>query len=351
MTAAARHGGSDGPGIPALRCVDLAKHYPSRRRQPTVMALRGVSFEVPAGSTFGVVGESGCGKSTLARLLVGLEAPTSGAVEIAGRRVDTGPRSDRRALARRIQLVFQDPFSSLDPRMPVARALDEVLRFHHLHDDRRDERVVELLDMVALGGRFARRYPHELSGGQAQRVAIARALAVEPQVLVLDEPTSALDVSVRAEIMNLLVRIQDELRLSYLFISHDLSMVRHVSDDIAVMYLGRVVEVGRYDAVLDAPMHPYTRALADAVPVPDPDAKRTSHEARAVSHGGRADPPPEPASARDVDDEHACAFLPRCPVAERVCGERAPRLAPAAAGHEVSCHVASAAAGLGPADR
>ena len=183
-------------------------------------------------------------------------------------------RGNNRALARKIQLVFQDPFSSLDPRLSVEKALKEVLRVHGLHRGAETTRVAELLAMVGLTGRFATRYPHELSGGQAQRVAIARALAVEPEVLVLDEPTSALDVSVRAEIVNLLVRIQDELNLSYVFVSHDLSMVRHLSDEIAVMYLGRVVEMGRYDQVLDAPLHPYTVALGEAIPVPDPERER-----------------------------------------------------------------------------
>jgi oligopeptide/dipeptide ABC transporter ATP-binding protein len=317
-------------GEPALSAHELVKHYPGGRNRPPVRALRGVSLDVRAGETYGIVGESGCGKSTLARLLVGLEPPTSGSVEIGGQPVDVGPKVDRRALARRIQLVFQDPFSSLDPRLRVEQALAEVLHVHGLHVELRDARVAELLDMVALGRRFADRYPHELSGGQAQRVAIARALAAEPQVLVLDEPTSALDVSVRAEIMNLLVRIQDELGLSYLFISHDLSMVRHISDDIAVMYLGLVVEAGRFDQVLDSPLHPYTRALADAVPVPDPEVEEARRDSSAPT-----------AHAVFVEPAQGCPYSPRCPLVEPICREIAPVLLGTGDGHVVSCHVAS----------
>ncbi len=238
-------------------------------------------------------------------------------------------RGDNRALARKIQLVFQDPFSSLDPRLTVERALKEVLRVHRLHRGKEAERIAELLAMVGLTGRFAPRYPHELSGGQAQRVAIARALAVEPEVLALDEPTSALDVSVRAEIINLLVRIQDDLKLSYIFVSHDLSMVRHISDKIAVMYLGRVVEMGSYSQVFDAPLHPYTVALAEAIPVPDPEHER----ARAVTAREHV---PVQAAAVTV----GCPYAPRCPLVEPYCREVAPVLTEKVDGHLVSCHVA-----------
>ena len=267
-------------GEVTLRAEGLVKEYAGRRGRPPVRAVRDVSLELEAGRTLGVVGESGCGKSTLARLLVGLEPPTSGSVEIEGEPARAGSTGERRALARRIQLVFQDPFSSLDPRLTVERALGEVLKVHHLADrDGRGSRISGLLEMVALPARFAARYPHELSGGQAQRVAIARALAVEPRILVLDEPTSALDVSVRAEVMNLLIRLQEELQLTFVFISHDLGMVRHISDEIRVMYLGRVVEAGPYDLVLDRARHPYTRALAAAVPVPDPELEEERRDA------------------------------------------------------------------------
>jgi oligopeptide/dipeptide ABC transporter ATP-binding protein len=313
----------------ALHADHLVKVYGGRRGRSAVNALNDVSLTLEKGKTFGIVGESGCGKSTLARLLVGLEAPTSGTMTIGGEPVRAEERANRRLLARKIQLVFQDPFSSLDPRLTVAKALREILHVHSLHVERIDERVAELLRMVGLTGRFANRYPHELSGGQAQRVAIARALAVEPDVLVLDEPTSALDVSVRAEIINLLIRIQDELHLSYLFISHDLSMVRHISDEIAVMYLGRIVELGSYDQVFDTPLHPYTSALALAIPVPDPEherARTTTVDVKVLAHV-------QALSA-------GCPYEPRCPLAESICKEIAPTLQEKTAGHLVSCHVA-----------
>ena len=238
------------------------------------------------------------------------------------------------SIARSIQLVFQDPYSSLDPRLTVAKAIGEVLAVHGLaaRGPARDDRVTELLGMVALGRRFAGFYPHELSGGQAQRVAIARALAVQPKALVLDEPTSALDVSVRAEVINLLVRLQDELALSYVFISHDLATVRHLADVIDVMYLGHVVESGRYGEVLGNSLHPYTRALAEAVPVPDParEAKRRSRPAgEAVATPG----------ASIVTE--GCPYRPRCPLAEDVCGAVRPELAELRPGHRVACHVAA----------
>jgi oligopeptide/dipeptide ABC transporter ATP-binding protein len=240
-------------------------------------------------------------------------------------------RGNNRALARKIQLVFQDPFSSLDPRLSVEKALKEVLRVHGLHRGAEATRVSELLSMVGLTGRFATRLPHELSGGQAQRVAIARALAVEPEVLVLDEPTSALDVSVRAEIVNLLVRIQDELNLSYVFVSHDLSMVRHLSEEIAVMYLGRVVEMGRYEQVLDAPLHPYTKALGEAIPVPDPVTER----ARTSVISTRVE-----VTETTAQISVGCPYAPRCPLVEPYCREVAPTLLEKIDGHFVSCHVA-----------
>lgn len=318
----------------ALRAVGLTKEYPRGRGRPPVRAVRGVSLQLPAGGTVGIVGESGSGKSTLARLLVGLEAPTSGVIETGDPSAAGGARPAS-VHARRVQLVFQDPFSSLNPRLTVEQALAEVLRVHHLAGDltSRQQRIAELLDMVALGGRFGPRYPHELSGGQAQRVAIARALAVEPATLVLDEPTSALDVSVRAEIMNLLVRLQEALRLSYIFISHDLGMVRHIAADIYVMYLGAVVEAGPFDRVLDRPLHPYTRALADAVPIPDPQLEA---ERRASRRREALVLVAEPATG--------CPYYPRCPLAEQICREVAPELLGFEAGHRVACHVAMRAA-------
>ena len=312
-----------------LHAEHLVKTYGGRRGHAAVEALSDVSLDVAHGTTFGIVGESGCGKSTLARLLVGLEAPTSGTLSIDGEQVRLKVKGDNRALARKIQLVFQDPFSSLDPRMTVHKALREILKVHALHQNAPNEQINELLGMVGLSGRFAERYPHELSGGQAQRVAIARALAVEPKVLVLDEPTSALDVSVRAEIINLLVRIQDELALTYLFISHDLSMVRHISDRIAVMYLGKIVELGSYDDVLNQPQHPYTVALEQAILLPDPAQER----ARVTTNAG--------AERLQVEKvTRGCPYAPRCPLVEQVCRDVAPQLASTSDGHLVSCHVA-----------
>jgi oligopeptide/dipeptide ABC transporter ATP-binding protein len=312
----------------ALSTTDLTKVY-RVRRGPAVHALRGVSIELESGRTLGIVGESGCGKSTLARLIIGLEVPTSGTIELFGQAL--APRHDD--LARSIQLVFQDPYSSLDPRISVAKAIGEVLRVHGLAPRRpqRRARIAQLLDMVALGRRFADAYPHELSGGQAQRVAIARALAVEPRALVLDEPTSALDVSVRAEIINLLIRLQDELALSYVFISHDLSTVRHVSDVIDVMYLGLVVESGPYDDVLRTPLHPYTQALSEAAPVPDP-TRRAEH--REEPAAGEAAPAPGGAIPSS-----GCLYRLRCPLAEEVCRVERPGLVELRPGHRVACHV------------
>jgi peptide/nickel transport system ATP-binding protein len=314
-----------------LRATNLIKEYPVRGGDGVVHALNGVSLEVDDGETLGIVGESGCGKSTLARLLVRLEDPTSGTVELDG--VDLTALRGRalREQRRRIQMLFQDPYSSLNPRQRVGRALGEVLAVHRLGGDARgrERRVAELLDLVGLGTQLANRYPHELSGGQRQRVGIARALAVEPKILLLDEPVSALDVSVRAEIMNLLVNLRRELALGYVFISHDVAMVRHISDRVAVMYLGRVVELGAWKPVLDAPEHPYTSALCGAVPVPDP---ALAEGIRATVVGEVPDPVNPPAG---------CPFHPRCPLAEEVCLHTDPPLLDLRPGHAVACHVAA----------
>jgi oligopeptide/dipeptide ABC transporter ATP-binding protein len=322
--------------VSVLRADDLVKHYPVRGSDRPVRAVQGVSIELGRGETLGIAGESGCGKSTLARLLVGLEVPDGGSVEVGAARLGAGARVPRRAMARSIQLVFQDPYASLNPRKTVAATLAEVLAVHGLAGDRsaRRRRAEQLLAMVGLRPAFAERYPHELSGGQRQRIGIARALAAEPAILVLDEPVSALDVSVRAEVMNLLVGLRDRLGLSFVFISHDLSMVRQISDRVAIMYLGRVVEQGPWQAVLDDPRHPYTSALQAAVPVADPelDAQRT-----VITLPGEvadpANPPP------------GCPFHPRCPLAEDVCRARRPPLEELAPRHLAACHVAARAAG------
>jgi oligopeptide/dipeptide ABC transporter ATP-binding protein len=313
-----------------LSATDLWKRYPIRGGSGQVTALAGVTLGVSKGETLGVVGESGCGKTTLARLLLRLEEPTSGKVELDG--VDlTGLRGrELRAIRRRIQMVLQDPYASLNPRLTVAEALIEVVRVHRLAAGRERQRVAELLDQVGLSAAYGGRYPHEISGGQRQRVGIARALAVEPQVLVLDEPVSALDVSVRAEIMNLLVRLRAALGLTYVFISHDIAMVRHISDRIAVMYLGRVVELGPWQLVLDQPLHPYTNALREAIPTPDPGPL-----------GARPHTPLPGEVPSNANPPAGCPFHPRCPLAEDICRVVRPELIEMRPGQQAACHVAA----------
>lgn len=328
------------PEAPMLQVDNLVKHYRVPGLRALVRAVDGISFTVARGETLGVVGESGCGKSTTARLLVRLEDPTSGHIRLAGRDVTHLRGRELRAVRRRIQLVFQDPYASLNPRLTVGQTLTEVLRVHRIGADAaaRRGRVAELLDMVGLPAPVAARHPHELSGGQRQRVGIARALAVEPDVLVLDEPVSALDVSVRAEVVNLLTRLRDDLGLSYVFISHDLGMVRHVSDRVAVMYLGRIVELGPWQRVSDEPLHPYSRCLQEAVPVADPAVEAAR---RVVPLAGEvpdaAAPPP------------GCHFHPRCPLAEERCRLADPPLEELLPGHLAACHVVARAVRQGRA--
>ena len=312
-----------------LRAVDLVQVYPVRGTRQTLTAVAGVSLDLHRGETLGVVGESGCGKSTLARLLVRLEEPTSGRVELDGTDITDIHGPELRAVRRRIQMVFQDPYASLNPRMTIGHTLEEVIEVHRLRPRReRSTRVEELLDMVDLLPAYASRYPHELSGGQRQRVGIARALAVEPEVILLDEPVSALDVSVQSGIMNLLQRLREELDLAYLFISHDLGMVRYISDRILVMYLGRVVEAGPWKPVSDHPVHPYTVALQGAVPVADPDLEASRHvEGLTGEVPDPADPPP------------GCPFHSRCPLVEDICRETLPILAQISEDHRVACHI------------
>lgn len=316
---------------PLLLSEELVRVYPVRGTRQLLTAVAGVSFALYKGETLGIVGESGCGKSTLARLLVRLEDPTSGRIHLDGEDITALRGAELRSVRRRIQMVFQDPHSSLNPRLSVARALEEVIEVHRLRPrSQRSARVEELLEMVGLSTAFAGRYPHQLSGGQRQRVGIARALAVEPDVMVLDEPVSALDVSVQSGIMNLLTRLRDELDVAYIFISHDLAMVRHIADRIAVMYLGRIVEMGPWEPVSDQPLHPYTLALQQAVPVADPEVEAAR---RVEPLAGEV---PDPANPPE-----GCPFHPRCPLAEDICRERLPMLADLAPDHAAACHVAA----------
>lgn len=318
-----------------LLAEDLTRHYPVRGTRQTMAAVAGVSLTLYPGETLGVVGESGCGKSTLARLLVRLEKPTSGRIELGGEDITHIRGASLRAVHRRMQMVFQDPYASLNPRMTVGRTLEEVIEVHRLRPrEQWQTRARELLDMVGLSPGTAHRYPHQLSGGQRQRVGIARALAVEPEVIVLDEPVSALDVSVRSGIMNLLGKLRNELDVAFIFISHDLAMVRHISDRVAVMYLGKVVESGPWEPVSDRPLHPYTLALQQAVPIADPAVEANRQVATLV---GEVPDPANPPSG--------CHFHPRCPLAEEVCREVTPSLALLAPDHAAACHVAARRAG------
>jgi oligopeptide/dipeptide ABC transporter ATP-binding protein len=321
----------------AIEVRDLVKTYAQRagfaRGTRRVQALRGVSLDVPARTTLGVVGESGCGKTTLARCVVGLERPTAGTVRVAGLDVGALPRGGRRLLARRAQYVFQDPWSSLDPRMTIGDQLAEPLAIHRLAPRRaRREQAAALLARVGLPADALDRYPHEFSGGQRQRVGIARALAVDPAVLVADEPVSALDVSVQAQVINLLLDLQQELGLTLLFIAHDLKVVEFVSDRVAVMYLGQVVELATRKELFRAPRHPYSQALLAAAPSSDP-ARRPAREdrARRPATGGE---PPSP-----LAPPPGCPFHPRCPRATEECRRERPPLAAAAGSedHEVAC--------------
>jgi oligopeptide/dipeptide ABC transporter ATP-binding protein len=315
----------------ALVIEDLVKEYPVRagilgRQVATVQAVAGVSLRIPAGETFGLVGETGCGKSTLGRCVVRLADVQGGSVRLGDREISTLGDRAFRPVRRQVQLVFQDPYSSLNPRLSVGAAVAEPLEVHGLHVGRRPERVRELFELVGLNPNHATRYPHEFSGGQRQRVGIARALAVEPEVLVLDEPVSALDVSVQAGILNLLDELQTELGLTYLFIAHDLSVVRHLSHQVGVMYLGTIVEQGPVDALYENPLHPYTQALLSAVPIPDPRVERSRE--RIVLRGDVPSP---------VNPPSGCRFRTRCWKATELCATEVPLPRPLA-GRLVACH-------------
>src|SRR5262245_52119887 len=265
---------------PLVRVTDLVKHFPIRggilqRQIGTVQAVDGVSFDIRRGETLGLVGESGCGKTTVGRLILRLIDPTSGRIEFDGNDITTISGTALKPYRRRMQIIFQDPYASLDPRTPIGDSIGEGLRIHGLGSDaQRREKVQKMMDMVGLQAYHARRYPHEFSGGQRQRIGIARALVLEPDLIVCDEPVSALDVSIQAQVLNLLKQLQRELNLTYLFIAHNMGVVEHISDRVAVMYLGKVVEIADRETIYRDPRHPYTQALMSAIPVPDPLMRR-----------------------------------------------------------------------------
>jgi oligopeptide transport system ATP-binding protein len=318
-----------------VQVVNLKKHFPVmkglvlQRKVGAIRAVDGISFDIPRGETLGLVGESGCGKTTAGRTILGLYPATGGSVRIGGQDILRARSHEILAIRRQAQMIFQDPFASLNPRWTVNAIVSEPLRVHRLikNEKERAERVKELLNLVGLSGRLVNRFPHEFSGGQRQRIGIARALASEPLFVVCDEPISALDVSIQAQVVNLLEDLQDRLGLTYLFIAHDLSMVRHICDRVAVMYLGVLVEQADRDELYEHPLHPYTQALLSAVPIPDP--KRDRARRRVILTGDVPSP---------LNPPQGCRFHPRCPIAMEICRSNVPEWRQTEPGHWVACH-------------
>lgn len=321
---------------PLVAVENLTKHFPVlrgiiiQRKIGAVRAVDGISFNITRGETLGLVGESGCGKTTAGRTLLGLYRATSGKVEIDGHDIGSARGKELLAIRRSAQIIFQDPYASLNPRWTINSIVGEPLRVHHLVETEaeRTERVKELMSLVGLSGRLINRFPHEFSGGQRQRIGVARALASEPKFIVCDEPISALDVSIQAQVVNLLEDLQDRFGLTYLFIAHDLSMVRHICDRVAVMYLGVIVELADRNEEYEHPLHPYTKALLSAVPIPDPKKDRARH--RTILSGDVPSP---------LNPPSGCRFHPRCPIAVEKCHLEVPEWRQAATAHWVACHL------------
>ena len=319
-----------------LHVENLVKYFPItkgifiQRQVGAVHAVDGVSFDIYQGETLGLVGESGCGKSTTGRTVLQLYRPTSGAVNFDGVNLVSLKGEKLRLMRRKMQMIFQDPYASLNPRMTVGEIIGEPLIVHKVANQKEiQERISNLLEVVGLNAGFANRYPHEFSGGQRQRIGVARALALQPSFIVCDEPISALDVSIQAQVVNLLEDLQSQFNLTYLFIAHDLSMVRHISNRVAVMYLGAIVELTDRDELYNNPLHPYTQALLSAIPIPDPVADASRH--RTILEGDVPSP---------VNPPSGCRFRTRCPIAEAQCAESRPEFRELGPGHFVACHLA-----------